>query len=124
MLADEQAMREAIRIVVPNFDGAYRFSGGNITFWESPSGRPQPSQAELDAARPRAYAVLAISAIRVERDRRIAATDYQAMPDYPPARKPAGLDAYRKALRDFPATVDAAALPWPLDVSALNWPQP
>lgn len=49
------------------------------------------------------------ASIRQERDRRIAATDYMVLPDYPNA--PADLLTYRQALRDiteqatFPASV-------------------
>jgi len=92
-----------------------------ILEWDSSLG-PQPTQAQIDAANPLAKSALCMTAIRAERDRRIAATDYQAMPDYPAAKRPAGLDAYRNALRDFPATLDPATVPWPLDIAALNWP--
>lgn len=92
-----------------------------IVEWDDSLG-PQPTLEQIDAARPLAEAARIMAAIRAERDRRIAATDYMSMPDYPPAKKPAGLDVYREGLRDFPGTVDPAALPWPLDVAALNWP--
>lgn len=41
--------------------------------------------------------------VRLERDRRIAATDYLAMPDYPLSDEDkAAVMAYRQALRDVP----------------------
>lgn len=55
--------------------------------------------------------------IRQERNKRIAQTDYLAIPDYPHATeeaKQAWLD-YRQALRDLPAnTEDPAAPVWPI----------
>lgn len=55
--------------------------------------------------------------IRQERNKRIAQTDYLAIPDYPhptPEAKQAWLD-YRQALRDLPAnTEDPAAPVWPI----------
>lgn len=95
---------------------------GAIKGWNESALGPQPSQTEIDAAMPLAKAAINLAAIRAERDRRLSATDYMATPDYP--APPAGLAAYRQALRDFPATVDAAALSRPLDVNALNWPAP
>ncbi len=90
-----------------------------ILKWDASLG-PQPTQSEIDAARSAAELSMKMSAIRAERDVRLAATDYLAMPDYP--NKPVSLTTYRQALRDFPATINAAALSWPLDVNTLNWP--
>ncbi len=74
---------------------------------------PARTPAQIDAAK--------LRAIRAERDRRIAATDYMAMPDYP--NKPVGLDAYRQSLRDFTNQYKAnPALLAGLDVSTLAWP--
>lgn len=42
--------------------------------------------------------------VRLERDRRIAATDYLAMPDYPLSEEEkAAVMVYRQALRDIPS---------------------
>ena len=124
-------MYNAIRFLypaaIPNEDFRLECHDGittEIAFWNSSKLGSQPSRAQIDAAMPLAIAALIMSAIRAERDRRLAATDFQMMPDYPAAKKPAGLDAYRQALRDFPAAVDAATLSWPPDVAALNWPMP
>ncbi|MBY6091086.1 tail fiber assembly protein [Maritimibacter alkaliphilus] len=57
----------------------------------------------------------ATQALRAERDRRLAASDWAMMPDVTP---PGGLQAwqaYRQALRDLPdETVDPASPLWPV----------
>jgi hypothetical protein len=60
------------------------------------------------------------TAIRAERDRRIAATDYLVMPDYPLTTETLEeVKTYRQALRDLP---DQKGFPWGGDVSAVPWP--
>jgi len=59
--------------------------------------------------------------IRAERDRRIAATDYLVMPDYPISEALlTDVKAYRQILRDLP-TQDG--FPWGGDISAVPWPE-
>ena len=55
------------------------------------------------------------AALRVERDRMLAASDKYALPDFPqPAAKRTAWLAYRKALRDLPdVTIDPLAPVWP-----------
>lgn len=61
------------------------------------------------------------ASIRIERDKRIAATDYLVMPDYPlDVNKLEEIKAYRQALRDLPQQPgfpwngpDDPACPWP-----------
>lgn len=82
---------------------------------EQPYVPPVPTTEEL-AAR-----------IRIERDKRIAATDYLVMPDYPlDTNKIEEIKAYRQALRDIPQQPgfpwggpDDPACPWPV-VPVLN----
>lgn len=58
--------------------------------------------------------------LRAERDRRIAATDYLIMPDYPLAEDSrAVVQAYRQALRDLPVLEGA---PWDGGGEATPWP--
>ena len=58
--------------------------------------------------------------LRAERDRRIAATDYLIMPDYPlPEDSRAVVQAYRQALRDLPVLEGA---PWDGGGEATPWP--
>ena len=62
------------------------------------------------------------ASIRIERDKRIAATDYLVMPDYPlDTDKLEEIKAYRQALRDLPQQPgfpwggpDDPECPWPV----------
>lgn len=58
------------------------------------------------------------STLRMERDARLAATDYYVMSDYPAEDKSAVL-AYRQALRDLPAQPGA---PWDGGGEKTPWP--
>lgn len=58
--------------------------------------------------------------LRTERDRRLAATDYLLMPDYPISdEQRAVVQAYRQALRDLPAQPGA---PWDGGGESTPWP--
>jgi len=62
----------------------------------------------------------AAQAVRAERDRRLAATDYLIMPDYPIGEgQRADWEAYRQALRDMP---QAEGFPW-AGVGSVPWPE-
>lgn len=54
-----------------------------------------------------------LDAMRAERDKRLAATDYMMMPDYPMADKSA-IELYRQELRDLPENI--------IDINNINWP--
>jgi len=59
--------------------------------------------------------------IRAARDRRIAATDYLVMPDYPIITEALeAVKAYRQALRDLPTQ---EGFPWGGDTTAVPWPE-
>lgn len=59
--------------------------------------------------------------LRTERDRRLAATDYLLMPDYPISDdQRAVVQVYRQALRDLPAQSGA---PWDGGGEATPWPE-
>ena len=58
--------------------------------------------------------------LRTERDRRLAATDYLLMPDYPISdEQRAVLQVYRQALRDLPSQEGA---PWDGGGEETPWP--
>lgn len=76
---------------------------------EQPYTPPVPTTEELAAS------------VRAERDRRITATDYLVMPDYPISQdKFEDIKVYRQALRDLP---QQSGFPWggPDDPECL-WP--
>lgn len=82
---------------------------------EQPYVPPVPTTEELAAS------------VRAERDKRITATDYLVMPDYPlDTDKLEEIKAYRQALRDIPQQPgfpwngpDDQACPWPV-IPTLN----
>ena len=72
---------------------------------------PVKPQSEVEAE--------AFAALRAERDKRLADTDYMVMPDYPiDAEKLDAVKAYRQALRDLPQQDGApwidGDVPWPV----------
>ena len=77
---------------------------------------PKPSVEELTAECEKINRERPLKQLRVERNKRIAQTDYLAIPDYPhPTEevKQAWLD-YRQSLRDLPAnTTDPKNPVWP-----------
>ena len=59
--------------------------------------------------------------LRTERDRRLSATDYLLMSDYPiPDDQRAAVQVYRQALRDLPAQEGA---PWDGGAEDTPWPE-
>lgn len=78
---------------------------------EQPYTPPVPTTEELAAS------------VRAERDRRITATDYLVMPDYPISQdKFEDIKVYRQALRDLPQQLgfpwggsEDPACPWPVE---------
>lgn len=70
--------------------------------------KPAPTVTEL------------FSSLRAERDRRIVATDYLVMPDYPLTEEAkATVSTYRQALRDLP---QQAGAPWDGGGDLTPWP--
>ena len=74
-----------------------------------------PSQAELDAAWPQVESDRKWGAVRAERDRLLAASDWSQMPDNAlDAPTIAAWAAYRQELRDIPQTqADPDSVVWP-----------
>lgn len=71
--------------------------------------KPAPTEAEL------------FQQLRAERDRRLTATDYLLMPDYPLSDDQRTiLQVYRQALRDLPSQEGA---PWDGGGEATPWPE-
>ena len=70
-----------------------------------------PTEAEIQAEIDRLEAAQPMVELREERNRRLAETDYLALPDVPMSSE---MTTYRQALRDLPAnTTDPANPVWP-----------
>ena len=77
---------------------------------------PVPSQADLDGLWPSVRDGVAWDAVRAERDRLLAASDWSQMPDNAlDAPTIAAWAAYRQELRDVPQTQD--------DPDSIVWPE-
>ena len=108
----ERALKKSMSSLPPNF----RFGDD----WESikfPEGYEKPPKEVFEAKLQEIIDAQPWEELREERNKRIAQTDYLAIPDYPHATeevKQAWLD-YRQALRDLPAnTTDPSNPAWPV----------
>ena len=93
-----------------------------VALWQAEKARREKAAAEAEAARLAEYngEEARFARLRAERDRRIAATDYLIMPDYPlPEDSRTVVQAYRQALRDLPVLEGA---PWDGGGEATPWP--
>lgn len=73
------------------------------------------------SAVPSAPSAVVFASLRTERDRRLAATDFLLMPDYPISDdQRAAVQVYRQALRDLPAQPGA---PWDGGGEGTPWPE-
>lgn len=94
-----------------------------VKMWEEEKARLEQAAAEAEAARLAEYnsEEARFERLRAERDRRLTATDYLLMPDYPISDyQRAVVQAYRQALRDLPAQSGA---PWDGGGEATPWPE-
>lgn len=94
-----------------------------VKLWEEEKARLEQAAAEAEAARLAEYNSEAarFERLRAERDRRLTATDYLLMQDYPiPADQLTAVQAYRQALRDLPAQEGA---PWDGGGDETPWPE-
>ena len=94
--------------------------------WQSPPRYteelgPLPDGAVMERPEKPAPTVTDLfTSLRAERDRRIAATDYLVMPDYPLTEEAkATVSTYRQALRDLP---QQAGAPWDGGGDLTPWP--
>ena len=94
-----------------------------VELWQTEKTRLEQATAEAEAARLAEYnsEEARFERLRAERDRRLSATDYLLMPDYPLNDTLKGaVQAYRQALRDLPAQEGA---PWDGGGEATPWPE-
>ena len=93
-----------------------------VALWEEEKARLEHAEAEAEAAHLAEYnsAEARFERLRAERDRRLDATDYLLMEDYPLDDTSKGaLRLYRQSLRDLPSQEGA---PWDGGGEATPWP--
>ena len=108
----------ALRALKPG--AQWTLLGDDISGLEWFSSEQQPTKteiadkiAELDAAEP-------IRLLRIERDKKIALTDWRVLPDQTPSDDWIN---YRQALRDLPASASPKLdSNYELDFSSFTWP--
>ena len=94
-----------------------------VKAWEEEKARQEQAAAEAEAARLAEYNSEAarFERLRAERDRRLTATDYLLMPDYPLSDDQRTiLQVYRQTLRDLPSQEGA---PWDGGAEDTPWPE-
>lgn len=94
-----------------------------VELWQTEKTRQEQAAAEAEAARLAEYnsEESRFERLRAERDRRLSATDYLLMPDYPLNDTLKGaVQAYRQTLRDLPAQEGA---PWDGGADGTPWPE-
>ena len=91
----------AIIALVPEAD--FSLIGQQEIIWHD--SRSQPTEEEIQAKIAELEAAEPMRLLRLERNRRLAETDWRMVEDYPMTNK---LDwkTYRQALRDLPATAN------------------
>jgi hypothetical protein len=108
-----------IRYLAPAADFGYRGEPTNeaeykeALMWHEP-GDP-PTWSDIQSAWDTAHAELALSDLRVERNARLAASDWTQIPGA--CKTAAAWESYRQALRDLPATITDPTQP-------IEWPEP
>lgn len=93
-----------------------------VKLWQDEKTRQEQAAAEAEAARLAEYnsETARFERLRAERDRRLTATDYLLMQDYPLDDTLKGaVQLYRQALRDLPAQEGA---PWDGGGESTPWP--
>ena len=99
-------MTDYVAVLLRNYPGAeWSLSGDDYADLIWLDGTPKPSQAELDAAWPLVQEALAWDAVRAERDRLLAQSDWTQVADAPVDQQ--AWAVYRQALRDIPQDFDS-----------------
>ena len=94
-----------------------------VELWEEEKARLEQAAAEAEAARLAEYnsEEARFERLRAERDRRLSATDYLLMQDYPLDNTlKEAVQLYRQALRDLPSQEGA---PWDGGAEDTPWPE-
>ena len=85
--------------------------------WDETNSDSQPSKSEIDAEVSKVIAAMPMKLLRVERNQKLALTDWSQSGDVPVGIKTA-YQTYRQALRDLPAN----QTPIDNELSNITWP--
>ena len=110
---------EALQNLCPNakfFVEQYNDDTPNIV-WDESNSDSQPSQAQIDEELVKVIAGMPMKLLRIERNQKLALTDWSQGGDVPVGIKTA-YQAYRQALRDLPAN----QTPADNELSNITWP--
>ena len=111
---------EAIAVLKPGATWSLNGDDYSGLTWLDSEQQPTKTEvadkiAELDAAEP-------MRLLRIERDKKIALTDWRVLPDQTPSDDWIN---YRQALRDLPASASPKLDPkseYELDLTSIKWP--
>ena len=110
---------EALQNLCPNakfYVEQYNDDTPNIV-WDETNSDSQPSQSEIDAEIIKVIAGMPMKLLRIERNSKLALTDWSQGGDVPVGIKTA-YQSYRQALRDLPAN----QTPADNELSNITWP--
>ena len=110
---------EALQNLCPNakfFVEQYNNDTPNIV-WDESNSDSQPSQAQIDEELVKVVAGMPMKLLRIERNSKLALTDWSQGDDVPVGIKTA-YQEYRQALRDLPAN----QTPADNELSNITWP--
>ena len=96
---------DAVSSLCPNISFRVGSSYDSIEFIDPPESFAPPSREEVEAKKAELEAAEPMRLLRIERNRRIAETDWRMHSDYPGSNQEKW-KTYRQALRDLPATAD------------------
>ena len=110
-------IEHAIRALHP--DAQFTMVNDDITEWNS-SGITQPTEDEINAKIAELIDAEPYRLLRIERNRRLQATDWRASSDLTISND---WKAYRQSLRDLPSTQDPVLdSNNPIGISSVTWP--
>jgi len=110
---------EALQNLCPNakfYVEQYNDDPPNIV-WDETNSDPQPTQTQIDEELIKVVAGMPMKLLRVERNQKLALTDWSQGGDVPVGIKTA-YQEYRQALRDLPAN----QTPVDNELSNITWP--
>jgi len=110
---------DALQALKPGAEWVLRGTDYSGLEWMD-SGQTKPTETEINSKISSLDAAEAMRLLRVERDARIAKTDWRASSDLTLA---SAWSTYRQALRDLPASATPKLdSNYDLDLTSVNWP--